>query len=212
VWSPLTYPAKTPEGTPAPRTKKVEAGTMLPELLQKTSLFHLLFRIDTDLSERERQKGCPYCSGRLDKAYYERKPRGGPREVPDEYAVRQSLCCSRGDCRRRALPPSCLFMGRRVYWGSVILVVMALRQNRPQGASTKMLMEMFELSRETLLRWIAYFREEFPVSAQWQRIRGRVSPLARDSELPGGLLDYFIDHADSAEQGLVNCLRFLAEG
>jgi hypothetical protein len=105
-----------------------------------------------------------------------------------------------------------LFMGRRVYWGSVILMVMALRQNRPQGASTMKLMRMFEISRKTLFRWIAYFREEFPVSAQWQRLRGRVNSAVRDSELPGSLLGHFIQHADSAKEGLVCCLRFLATG
>ncbi len=89
---------------------------------------------------------------------------------------------------------------------------MALRQNRPNGASTIKLMRMFGISRKTLFRWIDYFREEFPISAQWQRLRGRVHASVRNSELPGGLLHYFIRYADSAEEGLVRCLRFLATG
>ena len=185
---------------------------MLPELLQKSSLFSLLYRIDTDLANQHREEGCPFCDGLLHQANYQRKPRGGPENLPEEHMIRRSLCCSQENCRRRTLPPSCLFMGRRVYWGGVILVVMTLRQNRPEGASTIRLMRMFGISRKTLFRWIAYFRDEFPISTQWQRLRGRVNSSVRDTSLPGGLLDYFIRHADSAEKGLVHCLGFLATG
>lgn len=185
---------------------------MLAELVQKASLFRLLFLIDTDLAEQQQKKRCPYCGGRLDKAYYERKPRGGPEHLDHRCMIRRSLCCSRQGCRHRLLPPSCLFMGRRVYWGGVVLVVMALRQARPKGASTIKLMRMFGISRKTLFRWIAYFRDQFPVSAHWQRLRGRVSSFVRDSELPGGLLDLFIRHADSPQDGLIGCLCFLAKG
>ncbi|MEA2083415.1 MAG: hypothetical protein U9O82_04055 [Thermodesulfobacteriota bacterium] len=103
-------------------------------------------------------------------------------------------------------------MGRRVYWAGVILVVMALRQNRPESASTSELMRMFGISRKTLFRWISYFREAFPGSAQWQKLRGKVHASVRNSELPGELLRYFIRYAESAEDGLVGCLRFLATG
>lgn len=185
---------------------------MLPELLQKSSLFSLLHRIDTDLANQCREKGCPFCGGPLHQAKYERKPRGGPENLPEEYLIRQSLCCGRENCRRRCLPASCLFMGRRVYWAGVILVVMALRQNRPESASTSELMRMFGISRKTLFRWISYFREAFPGSAQWQKLRGKVHASVRNSELPGELLRYFIRYAESAEDGLVGCLRFLATG
>jgi len=185
---------------------------MLPELLQKSSLFSLLHRIDTDLANQCRERGCPFCGGPLYQATYQRKPRGGPEGLPEEYLVRQSLCCGRENCRRRSLPVSCLFMGRRVYWAGVILVVMALRQNRPESAGTGELMRMFGMTRKTLFRWISYFREAFPSSAQWQKLRGRVHSSIRDRELPGDLLRYFIRYTDSAEAGLVGCLRFLATG
>ncbi len=185
---------------------------MLPELLEKSSLFSLLYRIDSDLANQCREEGCPFCNGLLHQSNYERKPRGGPDDLLEEHLIRRSLCCGREGCRRRTLPPSCLFMGRRVYWGVVILVVMTVRQNRPEGASTIRLMEMLGISRKTLFRWIAYFRDEFPVSAPWQRLRGRVNSSVSNRDLPGDLLDYFIQHADSEEVGLVQCLEFLASG
>lgn len=185
---------------------------MISELLQKASLFSFLHRIDTDLANQCREGGCPFCGGPLHQANYERKPRGGAEGLPDAYLVRQSLCCGREGCRKRCLPPSCLFMGRRVYWAGVILVVMALRQNRPEGASAVALMGMFGMSRKTLFRWVTYFRETFPFSTQWQKLRGRVDASVGNSELPGSLLTYFIRFAASAEEGLVCCLRFLASG
>ncbi len=101
-------------------------------------------------------------------------------------------------------------MGRRVYWGCVILVVTALRQKRPEGASAGKLQRMFAIPRKTLVRWFAYFREEFPTSAKWQRLRGRVVPSVEDRRLPGSLLECFLGEKESAQSALVGCLQFLA--
>ena len=183
---------------------------MLSELLQKVSLFRLLYRIDLDLANQQRQSGCPYCGGRLDRAGYERKPRGGPPNIPEQYLIRHSLCCSQPGCRRRSLPPSCLFMGRRVYWGCVVVVVMALRQNRAGSASIGKLQRMFAIGRKTICRWIAYFRDEFPATACWQSLRGRVSARVPSTRLPGALLEYFVEHLCCPQKGLIACLVFLA--
>ena len=183
---------------------------MLSELLEKVSLFRILHRIDTDLCKQLRQKGCPYCGGPLHQSNYERKPRGGPETIPDEYLIRQSLCCGRAQCRRRALPGSCLFMGRRVYWGCVILVVLTFQQNRPHSASARRIQELFTISRHTLKRWMAYFRDEFPVSSKWQRLRGRLAATVSSNQLPAGLINYFVKIFQSPQQALIGCLMFLA--
>ena len=60
---------------------------MLPELLQKSSLFALLFKIDSDLAEKMRLLECPICGSALHYANYDRKPRGGPANLPDEYLL-----------------------------------------------------------------------------------------------------------------------------
>jgi hypothetical protein len=185
---------------------------MIAELLQKSSLFSLLHRIDIDLAGQFRLKGCMFCGGPLHQANYERKPRGGPGDLPEQCLVRQSLCCGREGCRRRCLPPSSLFMGRRVYFAAVILVVMALRENRPDSESAVKLRLKLGISRKTFLRWVTYFRETFPLSRQWQELRGRVSSSVSNHQLPGSLLEYFIRSADSSKEGLVGCLQFLACG
>ena len=183
---------------------------MLTELLHRVSLFRLLRTIDSDLAQKTRQQHCPYCGGPLYQSNYARKPRGGPTTIPEAYLIRESLCCGREGCRKRTLPPSCLFMGRRVYWGCVILVVMALRQQRLRGASARKLQTIFEISRSTLARWFAYFKEEFPRSARWQRLRGRVICGVENERLPTSLLECFLGGAHTAEGGLVGCLAFLA--
>lgn len=195
--------------TPTPHPIE-QVGVMLTELLQRSSLFRLLRAIDSDLARDKREQRCPHCGGPLHQSNYVRKPRGGPPTIPEEYLIRESLCCGREGCRKRTLPPSCLFMGRRVYWGCVILVVMALRQKRPQGASARRLQTIFEISRSTLARWFTYFKEEFPRSAKWQRLRGRVIARVENDRLPTSLLECFLDEAQTPEGGLVDCLAFLS--
>lgn len=185
---------------------------MISELLQKVSIFRVLHQIDTDLSKKHQQQRCPYCNGPLHQSNYERKPRGGPNLIPDQYMIRHSLCCGREDCRRRTLPPSCRFMGRRVYWSCVILVVMTLRENREDGQILRRLLNELEISRETFKRWIVYFRDEFPAGSRWQRLRGRISAAIGNNELPGALVRYFLENFGTPAQGLIGCLKFLASG
>jgi hypothetical protein len=183
---------------------------MLREVLQRVSLFRLLHRIDVDLSEGRRAAGCPVCGGPLHRASYARKPRGGPASIPAEYGRRLSLCCGREGCRQRQLPPSCLFLGRRVYWGAVILVVTALRQQRGVGFSANKVHRIFGISRKTLRRWLTFFREEFPQSQQWQERRGLLSAAVRDGHLPADLLRVFTEAFQDPQKALCGCLSFLA--
>lgn len=60
------------------------------------------------------------------------------------------------------------------------------------------------------MRWFDYFRDEFPGSAEWQGIRGRLTTRVLDSELPGSLLNYFVEQSTDALSGLVGCLQLLA--
>lgn len=155
---------------------------------------------------------CPHCGGRLHRAPYRRKPRGGPSDFPLENEVRLSLCCSREGCRSRRLPPSCMYWGPKVYWAPVILVVVTLRQQRLDGFSAAKVRKLFDIRRQTLSRWMAYFRDIFANEAWWQRLRGRVSSSVRDADLPASLLESFVSSFGDAEEGLTQCLVFLAGG
>lgn len=182
---------------------------MLTELFQKSTLFSHLLKIDLEFADRVREAGCPYCGGPLRYANYFRKPRGGPDDLPDEYLVRFSLCCGRENCRRRTIPPSCRFNGRRVYWHAVMLVAMALRQGGSAGKTAEKFRKFFRMTRNTVARWITWYREAFPLTATWQRIRGLVSPAVRNDNLPADLVNHHIAHSVCPGQGLVSCLKLL---
>ena len=184
---------------------------MLSELIQKERLYSLLYQIDQDLAEEQKHKRCPYCQGPLHQGNYERKPRGGPVDLDEKFNKRRSWCCGRQGCRRRTMPPSVLFMGRRVYWGCVLLILTALRQNRVTGFSSQRLRKRFGVAGKTLKRWKGYFREAFPKSAVWQRLRGRLSVEVSNGHLPGDLLDCFLEDQPTEER-LAACLLFLARG
>lgn len=143
---------------------------MLLGVIQRVSFFLLLQRFELDLEEGSRAAGCPRCGGRLHRAPYARKPRGGPRDLPEAVCVRLSLCCAEAGCRARVLPPSCLFLGRHVYWAGVILALVTLRQQRVDGRDAARLRRQVGVSRATLARWLSWFREEFSVTPWWRRL------------------------------------------
>ena len=183
---------------------------MLPELIQKANLFHLLFQIDLDLACKCRLSGCPFCGGKLHQSNYVRKPRGGPPWLAEQCLLRHSFCCAASDCRRRVLPASCRFWGRRVYWAAVILVVTALGQGRASGFSVNKLSRLFDIDRKTICRWIVYFREQFPHTPLWRSLRGKVGADVKDSEICAGLVRCFIREFGSQELAIGQCLQFLA--
>ena len=196
-------------GGSCPRLRAVQ---MYLETVSRVTFYERLHRIDQDLAAECRRGRCPYCGGRLDLAPYERKPRGGPEGIPAEVLVRLSLCCGEEGCRRRTLPPSCLFLGPKVYWAAIVLVVVALRQRRPGSFSAAKLRGLFGVSWETVLRWMEMFASEVPVSASWRRLRGLVPGTVRDDDLPAGLLELLVSTRGNAEEGLVEGLALLSAG
>ena len=92
---------------------------MCHEDLFDDKLLELLAAEDARVARITKAAGCPRCGGRLDRADYPRKPRGGPEGTAER---RLSFCCCRDGCRRRATPPSLVFLGRRVYLGMAVLL------------------------------------------------------------------------------------------
>lgn len=107
------------------------------------------------------------------------------------------------------LPPSVLFWGRRVYWAPVFLVVTALRQGRDKGYTIAKLMALFGVTRQTLSRWLSYFREIFPCSQSWRRLSGRLMPPVAEDQLPRSLIERFVETRGDPELGLTACLQAL---
>jgi hypothetical protein len=73
------------------------------------------------------KRACLYCHGKLHRADFDRKPRGGP-----QWVRRYSFCCAEEDCRRRRTPESVRFLGRRVYTGlAVVLITTVIHGLKP---------------------------------------------------------------------------------
>lgn len=182
---------------------------MYPDDARRATLYGGLRRIDEDLAARARDAGCPHCGGPLDVAGWRRKPRGCEVELPDEVRQRHGLCCRH--CRRRVLPPSAIFLGRKVYLGAIVLVSIASRQRQLTTATARALRAMFGVSAQTLARWLSFWADEFPASVLWKRLRGRVSAAVRDDALPDALLAQFDRQLGGPGEGAAAaCAAFLA--
>jgi hypothetical protein len=154
---------------------------LLHEFRLDDEFLALLSRWDREIARVVAAGGCKRCEGPLHKANYQRKPRGGRFfEALDAFTLRLSLCC--GHCRARSLPPSLLFLGRRVYIEAVVLIACA-------DPSTRDLVEATGVPDITLRRWRGWWRETFPVLPAWPVLRAQFAPPPPDEGmLPASLL------------------------
>jgi hypothetical protein len=120
---------------------------------------------------------------------------------------RLSYCCGRRGCRQRRTPPSVRFLGRRVYWAVVVVLVMALevwiteRRYRYIKAAVG-------VSRQTLARWRQWWQEAFAKTQFWHLARAAFMPPVEVARLPASLVERFCHHDDD-RSGLVALLAFL---
>jgi hypothetical protein len=150
--------------------------------------FSWLVELDEKIAEAVRAQGCRHCGGRLHRGNYERKPRGGRIGMAGEaFRLRYSLCCGSEGCRKRSLPPSLRFLGRRVYLEAVVvlatlraMVTAKLGQARSETG----------VPVRTLRRWRGWWTGIFPSSAAWAVMRAQfVPPPPDEDELPKSLLE-----------------------
>ena len=150
-----------------------------------------------------RRAGCA-CGGCLHSSNYARKPRGGPANLPDDICLRLSFCCAEVGCRRRTTPPSVRLLGRKVYFGAVVVLVTAMQQ----GSSPRRIAELrrhFGVSWKTVDRWRRYWLESFAQSPFWRSARGRLAQTV--TELPRSLWQQF---GELGESSLVAMLRYIS--
>ncbi len=171
---------------------------MYQSLLQNASLYYLLIEIDAGLAAEAREGGCE-CGGVLHRADYERKPRGGPVGLSREHATRYSFCCARDGCRKRKQPQSLRFLGRRVFFGVLVLLVPVLLDG-PTPVRMSRLREVLAVSVRTVRRWRRFWREAFARSRVWLAARGRLAIPVIPESLPGSLLDAFSNLAEVQER------------
>jgi hypothetical protein len=173
--------------------------------LANPKLHELLEKHDLEMLEQARQAGCPPCQrqgqdqGKLHRADYPRKPRGGPAR----WDKRHSLCCA--DCRRRVTPASVRFFGRRFFVAPFFVLICALNYGLT-AARVRRVSEIFGVDRRTLARWRQWWLEQVVRSAFWKEARVHLMPPPDATHLPGSLLQSFGRRRDR----LLKTLQFLA--
>ena len=166
-------------------------GSLEKLLLHDPRLHPWLTELDLELAGEVRTGGCRSCAGRLDRADYPRKPRGGPATLPAEYCSRLSFCCAADGCRRRHTPPSVRFLGRKVYLGAMVVLVSAMLHG-PTPPRAAQLFQLFGVSVRTLRRWRAWWRTVFAESDFWRARRGQLRSPPAPALLPLSLLQCFV--------------------
>lgn len=176
---------------------------MVHEFSFEGAFFSLIADLDAQISGAVAAVGCQWCGGPLHQGNYERKPRGALIAAAGEaFRLRHSLCCGRRGCRRRALPPSLRFLGRRVYLEAVVLIASAVAL-LGFGRDTS-------VPRRTLRRWAAWWTDAFPVSPVWLEAKARfVPPPPIEAALPLSLLER-IAHDLGPRSGLTDVTLFAA--
>lgn len=184
---------------------------MMLDFVLCEEFFSSLTDVDAAIARRVAAAGCRLCGGPLHQANYDRKPRGGvPGAAGETFVLRHSLCCGRQGCRRRALPPSLRFLGRRVYLGVVVVVASVWSQ------LTSTVWDACDLTGVpswTLRRWGAWWRGTFVESPIWAVLRARFRPPPpAEADLPRSLVVRIGDELSShGPPGLCEMCRFVAE-
>ena len=158
--------------------KTVNGETWYQSHLANQQLRQLLEKVDADLAKEACQKGCLYCEGKLHRADYDRKPRGGP-----QWDRRFSFCCAQEDCRRRRTPESVRFLGRRVYAGLVVVLVTVIIHGL-KPARVRRIREVLQIDSRTLKRWRQWWLDTFVRSTFWKAARARFMPPPSERRLP----------------------------
>lgn len=161
---------------------------------------------DAEIAELVRAAGCPRCGGPLHAGHYARKPRGGRfAEAGEAFTRRFSWCCGREGCRRRTMPPSVRFLGRKVYLEGTIVIACVLVPLLEQSATA--VRQATGIAARTLGRWHAWWQSVFVASALFTELRARV-PEVDVTALPGALVASF--EGTTPLTRLEQTMRFLA--
>jgi hypothetical protein len=163
---------------------------MYHDLPASASFWLFLLAVDEDLAAETRKKGCS-CGGRLHRANYLRKPRGTPTQLPEHQRLRLSFCCDRDGCRKRVLPPSVRFLGRRVYLCAIVVLIGAMRQG-PTPRRVSELSKRFGADESTIARWQTFWRQHFPRTPFWKIARASFVTLDEIVGLVYSLVDAFL--------------------
>ncbi len=71
------------------------------------------------------------------------------------------------------MPQSVRFLGRKVYLGAMVILIIAMRQ-RPTPRRVRELSTLFGADGATIARWQAFWRDHIPQTSFWKVARARL--------------------------------------
>ncbi len=158
--------------------------------------FEGLVAIDEAIVARAAAEPRRECGGALHRGDHVRKPRGGLVAMAGEaFSRRFNLCCGREGCRRRAMPPSVRFLGRRVYLGAVAIMASAVALVAATAAAAA---RTTGVPARTTRRWLRWWRGPFTASAPFVELSARLVPAPERRRIPLSLLERLADERPAA--------------
>lgn len=153
---------------------------------------------------------CPYCNkGVLHAGNYLRKPRGPNFDLPEEYLLRFSLCCSNEGCRKRYVPLSLRFFERKVYYTIFIVLISAMRFG-PNRFRLNYLQKQFGVTERTIYRWHSFWKNEFTELKLYRLLEGYVNKVLSRDKLPVELIEIFSNNIGFNKNALITLLRHIS--
>jgi len=181
----------------------MEVSQFLKEF--ESEFLQSLYELDKEEAERVQRCGCPHCGGELDCGDYWRNPRG-LEVVERKHKRRFSFCCRK--CRRRMTPSSVRFLGRKVYFGLVVVLISYLRQGR-KAVVMKRLVSLSGAQEVTIRRWLHWWQNAVRGSAFWRASRGLFMPPLVEESLSWSLYQRFRNISEKVGEALQKLLNFL---
>jgi len=148
-------------------------------------IFRRLSEADRQIAAAVAAMGCANCGeGRLNDGSYLRKPRF--REGSTAWGgdwPRCSLVCTQ--CRRRTLPPSVMFLGRKVYVELVVVAAAVLAQRDGVDAAET----ATGVPALTIKRWLGYWQQQLPGEGWWRQMRALFATPPANESMPSSLVE-----------------------
>ena len=176
------------------------------QLLSDSTFVCKLFELDKAEAKRYHQAGCPVCAGKLDRADYERRPRGLQVELSVSQRRRISFCCR--SCRRRTSPESIVYLRAKIYAFAAVFLTLSFCSGRMDGVSIRRACCVSGASEVTLRRWRGWI-DRFLASPQWRLLKARLSALLCTKRFPYSLLREFAREIKSLPEAVCASLRYL---
>jgi hypothetical protein len=171
--------------------------------------FSFLLEIDRSIAAEAHARPCPFCGDRLNRGDFLRAGYGLPVGAGEDLRRRFSFCCRSDGCRRRVTPESVRFLRGVAYVGIVVVLMSAVAQGL-SAARVKDLTTKLKVSRQTVARWLAWWKCRVVTSPFWREQRGRFMPSLDESRLAAGLVEAFEANGEEPREVAVRLLRFIA--